>query len=406
MHGVEDGGDPIFEFWGLEPLTNIDGVMVHEKLITDLGYDLFDFQSKVDDPNEEAFIHVDVFKKLAIRVDVVVPRFPDPFVELLIPAELANQIALNLKAAETHSVPFLIFRGYPDMLSAREDQLNLQAKEQQFMNVLSNEGLSTTEGSFYIQAQRRSVPNLKDAKPEFQVVIRPPNREDGLPLEVWDMISDLYRGEYQVDYGKLPSKINAMGPPPKEANHATMFVNDYSDIPKIIEYIDSNNEELRLRISNRKSKETITTVAKGTRLLGYVIGAIAIVFSIISLLCLLFSFMPQVQNKLGEMGILRAYGSQRSFIYCRFLLEILATCIVGFLVATAICTMYLFPMLNQKAADYLPDLFKDVTSGPLMYELWGVYGSLGVIILALILVAWLIHSKLRKSPADLLRMAD
>ena len=408
VHGVGDSGDPIFEFWGLEPLTEIDGVMVHEKLITDLGFELHEFQSKIDDPNQEALLYVNVFEKVPIRVDKIVSRFPDPDVEILIPAELANQIRLNMRAAETHNVPFLLIRGHPDMTSAQEDQKNLRDRVHEFMTILSEDKLHTTEGSFYIQAERVSIPNLEDSKPEFHVMIRPPIslRDDGLPVKTWERISGLYGGEYQVHYGKLPSRINEMRPPPVDANNATMFVNDYRDIPKIIEYIDSNNDELRLRISNRKSKETITTVEKGTRLLAYVIGAIAIVFTLISLLCLLFSFMPQVQNKLGEMGILRAYGSRRSFIYCRFLLEILVTCIAGFVFATAICNWLVLPKLNQFAATQLPDLFAAVGDGPLLYEIHGVGGSLVVIVIAMLLVAGLIHSKLKKAPADLLRMAD
>ena len=412
VYGVSEGEDPIFDFWNLAPLTEIDGIMVHEKLIVKLGFTVSEMQAKIDDPDQEAIIEIDVFEKVGMRVDQIVPRFPDPLVDMLIPAELANQIKLNEKEIATANVPFISFYGYPNMTAARKHQMLLQAKESQLKQIITTEGVNS-DGNFYIQAERKPVDELKDSAPEFQIVIRPPNRSEGLPVHVWDRIVEIYKGlpndegrkSYPVKFEKLPSSISTLEAPPRDAVMGTIFVNEYRDIPSIIEYIEKNNDEFKVRITNKKSKETIATVQKGNEILEIVIGLINIAFTIISVLCLLFSFIPQVQGKLGEIGILRAYGSKRTFIYSRFLIEMVATCLVGFAAASALMIM-LLAGANDIAIAQLPDLFANTTQGPLLYEMKGVLFSLIAGGAATILVLGLIYINVKKTPSELLRMAD
>lgn len=413
VYGIQEDEDPIFDFWNLPKLTKIDGIMVHEKVLTDLGYSIPEMQAKIDDPEQEALIEIDVLERVALRVDYIVPRFPDPLVDMLIPAELAHQIRMNEKETSSQNVPYISFVGYPTMADARKHQILMQDKESQLKQIITNEGLDA-EGTFFINAERKPVQELQGSDPVFQLVIRPPNRSEGLSVKVWDRIIEIYRGlpneegrkSYAVKFEKLPSSTNTLQPPPRESVMGTVYANDYKDIPAIISHIETNNGDFRLSITNKKSKETITTVQKGTELLTVVIWIINIAFGVISACCLLFSFMPQVQGKLGEIGIFRAYGSKPTFIYLRFFIEIVTTCLIGLAAATLCLGVIVFPLINNIAATELPDLFADNLSGPLNLEWDGALYSLYAGSLATILVMILIYTNVRKTPSELLRMAD
>ena len=109
MYGGADAPDPIYAFWGIDPLATDDGVIVERSLLEHLGHDPDEFAARAADPERRASLFVDVFHKTELRVDAVVDEFPDPFVDLLIPASLAHKIRAG--ATVYNSESFVIVGG-------------------------------------------------------------------------------------------------------------------------------------------------------------------------------------------------------------------------------------------------------------------------------------------------------
>lgn len=411
-YGVETGEDPLFRFWGIEPLTRTDGIMVKEQVLADLGYDVEAFTARVEDPDEEAFLELDVYDRIKVRVDCVVEKFPDPALQLIVPAELAQRIKERRVVLSEANSPYLSFRGYPDMGSASKDR-------DVFAAVLAK-GIPGVKGGFWLAAEKRPVKVLKGSSPEFQITVRPPDRQAGLANSYWERVVDAYhgimgknadgsvRGAHPHVFGSLPDHDSALdsSPLPRESNRATMFVTDYQHIPKIVDYVEGRRGNLLVEVSNKENKESIRTAQLSTRLGQLVIGLVTLALLVISTVSLTYSFMPQIHAKIGEIGILRAYGESRWFIVNRFLLEVALTCVAGFALAIALYSGVFLPWLNAFAVDRAPKLFASAAEGPLVVEPLGVVYSLVAFGCSLFFVGLVVLKKVRMSPSALLRMAD
>lgn len=403
-------GDPLFDFWNLAAPNDTRGVIVRADLLKELGYDETAAAVGPRDSADPFVLYIDVFDKVALRVDHVVESFPDPHIDFLIPAELANHIRTQQAARVDEAVRSISFYGYPNRASTIKD-LDL-------LKVLLRDGVDGIEGDFRIKAERRPVLVLKGSEPIYQITVRPPASErSGIAMKAWERVTDLYNsiprpnqtGAYPVAFGGLkpPESVLAMAPPPRTSMLATMYVHDYKDIPRIIDRIDSLRSEFKIEVTNKKSKETIRTVERSISLGTIILWVITIAVTALCVLCLMFSFIPQIQRKSGEIGIIRAYGASKLFVFLRFMIELTLTCAVGFAISLATYAFVVIPILNGFARAQAPDLFGINTGPPLRVEwLWTAVFSFSVFILAAIAVGVVIYNKVGKKPADLLRMAD
>jgi ABC-type antimicrobial peptide transport system permease subunit len=174
----------------------------------------------------------------------------------------------------------------------------------------------------------------------------------------------------------------------------------------IIDYIDDQRGELKVEVSNNENKESIRTAQLCTQLGQLVIGLVTLALLVISTVSLTYSFLPQIHAKIGEIGILRAYGESRWFIVNRFLMEVALTCVAGFALAILLYSGLVLPYLNALAVERAPTLFEANAGGPLVVEPSGIFYSLIAFGCSLLFVGLVVTKKVRMSPSALLRMAD
>jgi ABC-type antimicrobial peptide transport system permease subunit len=136
-----------------------------------------------------------------------------------------------------------------------------------------------------------------------------------------------------------------------------------------------------------------------------VVAVVAAMFLLSSLIGVTYSFISLLQRKLGEIGILRAYGASRQFILGRFALEVLAVCCLGAVASCLLFAQVVLPVMNRHLREMFPSLF-EVQSQLLTFGASSIWISAGVLVLALIVVGLIVWMHIRRKPAELLGMRE
>jgi len=395
--GAED--DPILRYWGLPPLPARPGIVVRAKLLQELGYDVADMRRRAAAADPTALLSVDDFDRVDLPVLAVVDEIPDPQVDLLITSDLAQKLDAKDEALRASTHRYVSFQGYRSMQEARED-------EGRFLAGLGGRAAAFSEFIEPAEDHRPGHPSFR-----IRVLSREP---DGLTRRQWDDVKQLFEAATNLGRGFVRPMVP--GPrafavveervaPSATSNQATLFVLEYGDVPAVLDHVERCETSLAIKATNAQNKQYVRTVQRSSELGALVIGSVSAALMLMGLISLAYSFIPTIQRKLGEIGILRAYGGGLGMIVARFLLELLAVASLGLGLATGAWRSWLLPALNGWARSLAPDVFGITSSGPLDFEVGGVVASLLVMTVAIAIVGGVAYVRLRRPPADLVSMS-
>jgi len=393
-------GEQLCTFWGIPPLTSDVKVLVSSNLLTRLGFDPEEFQQRLARKDRTACLYVDE-RGWKVRMDVErIEDFPDQSVELLIPALLARMIEkLDPRIVlEQYSAA-----GFGPYASAEEARQQIPSIEKVIALFKSR---NPGKGTFQCTAQLSTGTGTGSG-----ILWVRGDAPKGLAKDEWSTLgSEIDRATGRRHRVEFEGRMIGDGEfvesaPSAEAHMVTMFATHYEDIPDLLEYLTENRATLKVRVLNATNLEFVRTVQRtaslGTKGVLVVLG----MFVVTCLVAISYSFLAMLQRKLGEIGILRAYGASRGFVFSRFALEIVGVCVFGAVGASLFFYELVLPWLNKQAAQMFPAIFGG-DERVLTYSHLYVGLSVVIVVAAVFWVGLMVWLYIRHTPAQLLSMKE
>lgn len=339
----------IFEFWGTARLTRNSGIVVCPGLLRELGYDPDQVQSEIAAGKP---VHLVAQGKDGWRIHVPIEgicEFPDQNVKILLPALLAHKIKEGDVTVIEERYRTAVVEAYPSAAAAQE---RAERVRQGFQTELGKiEGQAEAVDTLVVNVVESS---LHPGAFSLQVSTSHPL---GFGVEQMKEICTAIREHLPATYSvrglnrRVPSRPIESDLPAK-SHQATLYVTDYEDVPKVIDYLEANREHLQLKVLNPGNREFIRTAQLAVDALRYGVVVTAVMFAVACFSGILTSFSSMLRRKVAEIAVLKAFGAGWLFISFRFLFEALLVCSVSGLVAIALTIVWLIPTINDVVQNF------------------------------------------------------
>lgn len=392
-------GEQLFAFWEIAPMESDMRVLVSPRLLTRLGFDPEQFKERLASKDPTACLTVNE-RGWRVRLDVErIEEFPDDEVELLIPAKLARMVEIRDPRITEPRYGAAGFGAYATEQAASTQIPAVQAAVERFKIRQAEEAAFTC-----------SVRHSLETEGEAYVLWVQSDTPQGLGQDQWGLLhSELNQGtgkEHQIEYGGRvlgdAERLDEDVPVSLEAHMATVFVPEITDVPDVVAYLEAHRDTLKVRVMNADKLETVRNVIRTASLGTRVVYIVTIMFLCTCLVAIAYSFVVMLHRKLGEIGILRAYGASRRFVFSRFALEITGVCVFGAALSALLFFGVMLPRLSRMATEMYPDVFTTEVRKLLVFSPMFVWTSLGIVGLVGLVVSLLTWFQVRRSPADLL----
>jgi len=391
-------GDQIFGFWGIRPFKplradQVPRILVTSKLLEELGFNATEFGSWIERGDSRGCLHAQQGDdRVAVLPVDRIDSFPDQAVQILIPARLAQMIEVQ--------DPRIVVKKYVkyELAPARDnvkeqlqkiaDKVNKDRKDKERIKLELAPSIMSVHPSAIrcecINGLERSV---------WQAVRKQIEEVLGCPMETECAYKEAVSGPL-VDERWIA---------PLGAHMATLFVTDYTDIPDILSYID-RHPELKVRVLNATNLEFVRTILLSISFGKEILLTVSAIFLLSCLMGIAYSFIALVQKKIGELGILRAFGSTRAFVLSRFCVEILGVCVTGALFAWCALEWWILPRINGHL-HALSSVFRD-EGLMLRCGSESLYVAVGTWVLVTLVVVLVIWTRIGQCPSKLLSMNE
>lgn len=400
-------GEQLFRFWRIAPIASWDQevpkVLVSSSVLARLGFEPEEFKQRLaeNDPNTCLYVN-DRGYKLFLHVERV-EDLPSQQAELLVPAKLADMVREHDPRIQVKRYTTAAFGLYP---SAEEAQRKLPEI------VKALESLRNQKGQpCLLKCATQLSHESSDGAYEVCVQTEMP---DGLYEDEWTQVKtriDRISGKaHRVEYtGRVVGDghfVDTARPLGKGADMATLFVTNHTDTLDLLKYLAANRNTLKIHVIDPDNKKEVGLTALLMASMGVKgVSWVLFMFVCTCLVAVAYSFLAMLQRKLGEIGILRAYGASRRFVLSRFVMEIFSVCILGCIVTSLLFFEFVLPWLNDRARQMFPEEFKEGTSLPAYSPLYiGI--SSGILVMTLLVVGVMVWRYVRRPPAQLLSMRE
>ncbi len=392
-------GDQLFPFWGIRPLEPLEAgevprIVVTTRLLASLGFDIEEFEKWISTDDPRAALKVRGQEGWDLRLTVErIDEFPDQHVSILIPTRLARMV----EAQDPRLVADRRYRRYelsPAPASASTEIEGLQKA----INAVHGGGISIRVGTALSTGDSSTALHCELTR--------------GLEVETWSGVGKQIEAYLGASFEKTNtfqevicgSQVDDRWLPELRANMATVFVREYSDIPEILAYLEQRRDSLKVRVLNATNLEFVRTVLLSTAFAERVISCIALMFLLSCLTGIGYSALALIQRKIGEVGILRAFGAKKSFIAGRFVLEFTAICLLAACTAWNLLNNLILPWANARLIELSP-AFRDETL-ILRCGVESVGAAVLIWLVTVVVVLLVITKHIRECPSTLLSMRD